>query len=517
MIERCGDRQRKFDGLEKWPFHLFVESLPIMLQVSLLLLACGLCRHMWSINVSVAYILIILTILGVLFYFGIVIAGTSSYECPFQTPASSALRGFWKKIQPRAALLGYPIVASSAYAFRVLSSEVLYPMWKNIALPIVDLTHRLGRAAVQAAPSFRRRFNGVSVYRQEVHRSFPVITMEEIQQASRVSLGSTPLPPNLRDSLHGANSPTHNTDSSNHDIDSPRWEAGSPSHDSSTYTPENAGPWLTPENLAALQRTNTGDARCVSWILRNITDPEALDAAIRLAGTIRWFEDGSDVESLYQGIIPILHTCFDSTGTVYPGLSDRAYYSVRAVAWIRICAMSKPEGFPFATPLPNIVATSNDSDMLSMHSLTRMYDAVQEPEYAPFITFVERNTREHIRWTSQALLRICRTKQEDPDTFSLACTHGVPLIPWNSMPLDAVLNLLLVWSIILGTPVEEEALKVQDKTYVISSRPFKLATHGVVSLVFAWNASSPNYPARLSQPFPLLTYVTQLSVTCCSG
>jgi hypothetical protein len=42
MIERCGDRQRKFDGLERWPFHLCMESLPIMLQIALLLPACGL-------------------------------------------------------------------------------------------------------------------------------------------------------------------------------------------------------------------------------------------------------------------------------------------------------------------------------------------------------------------------------------------------------------------------------------------------------------------------------------------
>lgn len=38
MVECCGDRQRKLDGLEKWPFRLFIESLPIMLQIALLLL-----------------------------------------------------------------------------------------------------------------------------------------------------------------------------------------------------------------------------------------------------------------------------------------------------------------------------------------------------------------------------------------------------------------------------------------------------------------------------------------------
>ena len=96
MMERCGDRQRKCDGLEKWPFHLFVESLPVMLQVSLLLLACGLCRRMWSVNTAIAYILIALTAFGISFYLGIVFAGASSYECPFQTPMSGALRGVWK-------------------------------------------------------------------------------------------------------------------------------------------------------------------------------------------------------------------------------------------------------------------------------------------------------------------------------------------------------------------------------------------------------------------------------------
>ena len=109
MIERCGDRQRKCDGLKKWPFHLFVESLPVMLQIALLLLVCGLCRHMWSINTTVAGVLITLTVLGVLFYIGIVVAGTSSYKCPFQTPASLVLRRLWKKIGPHVTAVLLPV------------------------------------------------------------------------------------------------------------------------------------------------------------------------------------------------------------------------------------------------------------------------------------------------------------------------------------------------------------------------------------------------------------------------
>lgn len=35
----------------------------------------------------------------------------------------------------------------------------------------------------------------------------------------------------------------------------------------------------------------------------NITDPETLDAAIRLAGAIRWFDDGTDVDLAHDLIV----------------------------------------------------------------------------------------------------------------------------------------------------------------------------------------------------------------------
>jgi len=64
-----------------------------MLQIALVLLACGLSRYMWSINTPVAHIVISFTLLGFIFYISIVIAGTFSHEGPFQTPALTTLRG----------------------------------------------------------------------------------------------------------------------------------------------------------------------------------------------------------------------------------------------------------------------------------------------------------------------------------------------------------------------------------------------------------------------------------------
>ena len=48
------DRQRKFDGLGERSPQLFIGILLGVLQLSLLILVYALCRHMWTINTSLA-------------------------------------------------------------------------------------------------------------------------------------------------------------------------------------------------------------------------------------------------------------------------------------------------------------------------------------------------------------------------------------------------------------------------------------------------------------------------------
>jgi hypothetical protein len=297
MIERCGDRQRKCDGLEKWPLHFFVESLPMMLQAALLLLACGLCRHMWSINASVAGTLISLTGFGVMFYVAIVIAGMSSYACPFQTPVSTALRGPWKKVLVRDCLV-YQSPQTGALTDPPGSRN------RGVRRGIISVV-RFKRVLSRN----RRMWNGRvrSLLRRQ---SPPTIPLEDVrvQRSESVSTSDNTSQPESSSTLDSA----------------PRAE-----------------PWMRPMELDIIRRTNTSDARCVSWILRNITDPEALDAAIRLAGVVRWFDDGINVDVPYDLIVSTFQACFDSTGTLYPGSRDRAYYSVRAIMWIYILARCK--------------------------------------------------------------------------------------------------------------------------------------------------------------------------------
>ena len=91
-IERSQNRQRKLDGIVRWYFDYVLESLPLMLQVGLLLLGCALSRYFWDINITVATVIIGFTSLGVLFFLSIVVAGAAYASCPYQTPAANILR-----------------------------------------------------------------------------------------------------------------------------------------------------------------------------------------------------------------------------------------------------------------------------------------------------------------------------------------------------------------------------------------------------------------------------------------
>jgi len=92
VIQRSQNRQRKLDGIDRWYFDHVIESLPVMLQLALLLLGCALSLYLWGVNTAVASVIVGITSLGVLLYILIVVAGTVSVNCPYQTPGAHILR-----------------------------------------------------------------------------------------------------------------------------------------------------------------------------------------------------------------------------------------------------------------------------------------------------------------------------------------------------------------------------------------------------------------------------------------
>ena len=92
LVDRGRDRHRKMNGMATWRFHLVMESLPLMLQVALLLLGCALSKYLFTIDSLVAWVVVGFTAFGFIFYFVIVVVAALSYDCPFQTPFSLFIR-----------------------------------------------------------------------------------------------------------------------------------------------------------------------------------------------------------------------------------------------------------------------------------------------------------------------------------------------------------------------------------------------------------------------------------------
>ena len=96
--DKSRDRQWKLDGLKKWHFQLAIESLPVMLQLALLLLGCALSRYLWTISRTIAAVIIAVTLFGVTLYVFLTLAATLYYNCPYQTPPSILTRAVIKSI-----------------------------------------------------------------------------------------------------------------------------------------------------------------------------------------------------------------------------------------------------------------------------------------------------------------------------------------------------------------------------------------------------------------------------------
>ena len=141
-IERSQNRQRKLNGIVTWYFDYVMESLPLMLQVALLLLGCALSRYLWGINTTVASVVLGVTSAGVISYMIIVVVGTASESCPYQTPASNALRYLWPELQrmPHSVATSFGDVSRKSETFRAAQRNVeFYQPWgpRGMILPFL--------------------------------------------------------------------------------------------------------------------------------------------------------------------------------------------------------------------------------------------------------------------------------------------------------------------------------------------------------------------------------------------
>ncbi|KAJ7154051.1 hypothetical protein C8R46DRAFT_1118554 [Mycena filopes] len=89
--ERGLERQRKLDGLIKWKFEAVLQMFPLLLQLALLLFATSISVYLFTVHLSIAIIVAVLTLVGLGIYCFLLISATIYPDCPFQTPLTPLL------------------------------------------------------------------------------------------------------------------------------------------------------------------------------------------------------------------------------------------------------------------------------------------------------------------------------------------------------------------------------------------------------------------------------------------
>ena len=169
-VERSHNRQRKLDGIIAWYFDHVMESLPLMLQAGLLLLGCALSQYLWGISITIASVVAGATSIGLIFCIFVIVAGTVSESCPYQTPGSRVLRYLGPQVrnlirsvyQTITSTLRNTFEQSQVIAIVAENAEICHPWWSTeeiipffgvIAREVprglaVDVYH-FGRAAIR--------------------------------------------------------------------------------------------------------------------------------------------------------------------------------------------------------------------------------------------------------------------------------------------------------------------------------------------------------------------------------
>jgi hypothetical protein len=203
----------------------------------------------------------------------------------------------------------------------------------------------------------------------------------------------------------------------------------------------------------------------VCWIIRNITDPEAIESAIRLAGTVRWFDHNVDVDPPFNSIISIFEACFDSTRKPYPGMRDRAYFQGRAILHINIAARLESRGCASKRTIPCDRYRHHTEETII--DLRRVLSRCTRPGKSKYLRMTfEPSSQEsrsaHSIWMSNLHMDITRADPDSRTRISLSKPNDIG-------PLGRAIevNAILSWYIFLSGLVQEETFWADKKSYVV--------------------------------------------------
>ncbi|KAK7456347.1 hypothetical protein VKT23_010593 [Stygiomarasmius scandens] len=93
--ERAMIRQFRFSGFEKWGMQGIIGGLPLILHASLGLFLVGLALYVSQLHKSLCWIVVVITLLSFIIYFGSIILSLIWIECPYRIPILFMLLKFF--------------------------------------------------------------------------------------------------------------------------------------------------------------------------------------------------------------------------------------------------------------------------------------------------------------------------------------------------------------------------------------------------------------------------------------
>ncbi|KAF9568169.1 hypothetical protein CPC08DRAFT_757671 [Agrocybe pediades] len=90
--QRARQRQRWYMQLQKWHVFAFINALPLLLHIALLLFFAGVLVLLWSGNMAIASATFTIVAMAYIFYLGSMWMSLVDPECPYQHPISEQLR-----------------------------------------------------------------------------------------------------------------------------------------------------------------------------------------------------------------------------------------------------------------------------------------------------------------------------------------------------------------------------------------------------------------------------------------
>ena len=275
LHERCQRRQQKFDGLEAWHFSTILATLPIFLQLSLFFFGVALAANIWTLQRTVASVIMVTTGFGVIFTFFTVVSSLRSPDCPFQTPVSTISRHILQGMASCRAMV------RETWEKRPKSWADFLDLLRNFSGPVLHTAKNLISWLI--TPFVAQLSRMFSPVRQVLSTPADPEAAGGLEQV--VSAGSVPLPP------------------------VPAGEE--------TVSLNELNLYLDLDLPMEIAQVYAVQSSAVKWILETSTDMDNIAAAAGMLPEIEWPAE-DNVDGVFDQLKIHFHACFDPTRQILP-------------------------------------------------------------------------------------------------------------------------------------------------------------------------------------------------------